>query len=300
MNFTTAIVMSTYNGEEYIIEQLDSIRNQTLRPDFVIISDDKSTDNTASIIEEYIHKYNLDNWTFQINKKNVGWKKNFFNLLDTCDADLIFLSDQDDIWHINKLAIMVPYFENDNVGLLVSGFSNRKDNLFFSKYNKKKSKVKKINFTKKYLYGVPYPGCSYCVRKTFFESIREYHEDCLPHDAFVYRNALLLEKLYKVDQTLLIHRLHNNNAGSSTISSRKNDIEYYKKVNDLLLKMLKTRQEVSKEYEKIIRESYKWLELRCNFFKTKNLVQYVKLLKYIGYYPHCKTYIKDFLIAFCG
>ena len=74
-----SIVMTTYNGEKYLTEQLDSLRTQTRLPDEVIISDDCSADNTNVMIEEYIKKYRLTSWKHIKLKKNVGWKKNFIN-----------------------------------------------------------------------------------------------------------------------------------------------------------------------------------------------------------------------------
>ena len=298
MNYTTAIVMSTYNGEKYIVEQLDSIKNQTFQPDKVVISDDKSTDCTVAIIKEYIKKNNLLNWSIQVNEKNIGWKKNFFHLLEECDADLIFLSDQDDVWNIHKLEIMVPYFKNENISVLVSDYVNKKNNLIFQKRQEFKLKIEQLKFSEKYLYGIPYPGCSYCIRKSFFESIKKYYKDFLPHDAFIYRNALLLNKIYKINQNLIIHRLHGNNAGSSSSASRKNDIEYYKEVNKLLLCLFKDEKEIPKKYQDIILKSNNWLELRSKFFATKKITFYVKLLNYLSYYPHFKTYIRDFFIVY--
>lgn len=53
-----SVVLSAYNGAEYITEQLDSIRNQSRPADEVLIFDDVSTDNTVEIVREYIKKYN--------------------------------------------------------------------------------------------------------------------------------------------------------------------------------------------------------------------------------------------------
>ena len=49
-----SVVIATYNGEKYIVKQLESIRNQTRKPDEVIIVDDRSNDNTFKIVKEYI------------------------------------------------------------------------------------------------------------------------------------------------------------------------------------------------------------------------------------------------------
>ena len=54
-----SVVMATYNGEKYILEQLDSIRNQSISIDEVIICDDCSIDNTVNIIKQYINDYSL-------------------------------------------------------------------------------------------------------------------------------------------------------------------------------------------------------------------------------------------------
>lgn len=56
----TSVVLSTYNGEQYIIEQLESIKNQTRIPDEVLIYDDCSTDQTVELVRNFIDKNRLD------------------------------------------------------------------------------------------------------------------------------------------------------------------------------------------------------------------------------------------------
>ena len=72
-----SVVISTYNGSKYILEQLDSIRNQTRRADEVMIIDDCSTDDTVEKINNFLKKYNLNNWKIVKNVENKGWKRNF-------------------------------------------------------------------------------------------------------------------------------------------------------------------------------------------------------------------------------
>lgn len=57
-----SLVMAVYNGEKYLIEQLDSIRKQTYLIDEVILIDDVSTDNSYELIHQYIDGYKLINW----------------------------------------------------------------------------------------------------------------------------------------------------------------------------------------------------------------------------------------------
>ena len=115
-----SVVMTTYNGEKYIVEQLDSIRNQSRVPDEVIIYDDCSSDLTVSLIEKYIDDYELTNWTLHCNERNLGWRKNFVEAMEASTGDLIFLSDQDDIWNRDKIEDMAFYLEKDKKILLLA------------------------------------------------------------------------------------------------------------------------------------------------------------------------------------
>ena len=89
-----AVLLSTYNGEKYLREQLDSIENQTYKNIQIVIRDDGSHDNTVEIINEYSKKYG--NVKF-IHGKNKGFIKSFFKLLEYSDADYFAYADQDDI-----------------------------------------------------------------------------------------------------------------------------------------------------------------------------------------------------------
>jgi glycosyltransferase involved in cell wall biosynthesis len=94
-----SLAMPTYNGERFLREQLDSIYNQTIVPDEVIVVDDCSTDGTISILEEYKKKYGLKYW---VNEKNLGYNKNFEKAISLCTGDYIALSDQDDVWFLRR------------------------------------------------------------------------------------------------------------------------------------------------------------------------------------------------------
>ena len=106
------VLMATYNGEKYLREQIYSIHNQTLRPDLLIIQDDKSTDDTVSTINTI--KQELPNWIkLHINPERLGAAKNFSELLGKVDAKYIALADQDDIWEKEKLEIELRALKNE-------------------------------------------------------------------------------------------------------------------------------------------------------------------------------------------
>ena len=100
-----SVAMCTYNGEKYIREQLDSILNQTHTNIELIITDDFSTDGTVEIIKEYSDKDSRI--SFYKNEKNIGFLKNFEKAISLCTGEYIALTDQDDIWKINKLEIFL-------------------------------------------------------------------------------------------------------------------------------------------------------------------------------------------------
>lgn len=89
-----SVVMTTYNGEKYVCEQLNSIYRQTQPPNEVIICDDCSTDKTAQIINEFIEKHNLTNWIFSVNQENKGWQRNFLEAMEKATGDILFLCDE--------------------------------------------------------------------------------------------------------------------------------------------------------------------------------------------------------------
>lgn len=115
-----SIVMATYNGAQYLSEQLSSFSRQTILPNELIIVDDCSSDNTRNIILEYSASAPFDVKTI-FNKRNIGSTKSFEKALTMASCDVIFFSDQDDIWQNNKIDIFLKQFERyEDAGLIAS------------------------------------------------------------------------------------------------------------------------------------------------------------------------------------
>lgn len=113
-----SIVMCTYNGEKFLIEQIDSIINQTYPIYELIIQDDHSIDNTWDILKSYQQRYHFVK-IFQ-NKRSIGVNENFFSAIKRATGDYIALSDQDDIWEPYKIERQIGMIGNK---MLSSGFS---------------------------------------------------------------------------------------------------------------------------------------------------------------------------------
>ena len=101
-----SIAMATYNGAQYITEQLQSFVDQTRQPDELIITDDCSTDETENIVRKFSETAPFEVVFFK-NEKNLGYCGNFNAALMKSTGDLVFLSDQDDVWFPEKIEHMV-------------------------------------------------------------------------------------------------------------------------------------------------------------------------------------------------
>ena len=96
------ILLATYNGSKYLHEQLDSILSQSYGNINVIIRDDGSSDNTVMIIKEYEQKDNRVK-LLSDNLGNLGFVRNFEELMKNSTSEYLMFSDQDDIWYNNKV-----------------------------------------------------------------------------------------------------------------------------------------------------------------------------------------------------
>ena len=115
-----SVALCTYNGERYIAEQLQSYLTQSVLPDELIVCDDGSTDGTIDIVQEFVRQAPFRVGFFR-NVVNLGSTKNFEKAASLCCGDIIFLSDQDDVWSPGKIEAMVAAFDCSNI---VAAFSN--------------------------------------------------------------------------------------------------------------------------------------------------------------------------------
>lgn len=109
-----AVLLSSYNGEKYIREQIDSILNLNVLNDKkyhlkLYVRDDGSTDSTLTILKEYENKGKIE---IVPSDSNLGPAKSFLSLLNAIEADFYAFSDQDDVWHKNKISRALTKLEN--------------------------------------------------------------------------------------------------------------------------------------------------------------------------------------------
>jgi glycosyltransferase involved in cell wall biosynthesis len=108
-----SVALCTYNGESFLEQQLNSILEQTLQVNEIVVCDDGSSDNTLGILKTYEKKFPNLIKTYA-NDRASGTVKNFEKAIALTKGDLIFLADQDDIWHKDKVEIMSHFFKENN------------------------------------------------------------------------------------------------------------------------------------------------------------------------------------------
>lgn len=312
-----SVALATYNGEKYIEEQLESIINQTIKPDEIIVCDDKSTDNTVLLINNIINRNRDIDIKLVINKNNLGYIKNFAYAMKMCTGDVIFLSDQDDIWVINKIEDYLKVFENENIILLAGGKEYVNENFHLSDIKKKSvysvDKIKKVTFEQA-LTRASYNGCVLAIDKTKIDSkefdklINYLYEEVIDtHDKFLVYYFAGIDKYYLLDEVYTYYRLHGNNlAGSNnTLKPRgdynrrlfqaSKDVEYlgfFKKLvgkGELL---------INKSYHRILEEILKYKMERLIMLKSKNILLFIKLLNKIKWNDNSKVVLGDLYYIF--
>lgn len=108
MQFSVAIC--THNGEKYILEQLDSILDQTFPVAEILISDDASTDTTVELIETFMNSRDsseLPSIRLFRNESALGVSRNFQECISLTNNEWVLLCDQDDIWHPDKTKLLL-------------------------------------------------------------------------------------------------------------------------------------------------------------------------------------------------
>lgn len=161
--YSVNILMSTYNGEKYLREQIDSIMNQTDVNIILTIRDDGSSDGTIQIIEEAKNSY-PDKIVLFIGE-NVGYRKSFLELLKLSqDSDYYGFADQDDVWLPEKCTKAIKCLKKNNslVGLYASSLTITDEKLDV-KYKKDISDMP--NCIQGYFARTRLSGCTYVFTK---------------------------------------------------------------------------------------------------------------------------------------
>lgn len=307
MTLRISLVLSSYNGSEYIDEQLDSLRFQDRTFDEVLICDDCSTDGTYDIIRSYIDRFKLEKWSVAVNAVNNGWKVNFHKLIKHATGDLIFLCDQDDVWLPSKVSEMAFLMENHpEIDVLACDVEP-----FYETGSKKVPNVgngandgallhEQINAKSIY---VTRPGCAYCIRKTFANEIEPFWKESWAHDAMLWELSQVKGTLALYDKRLVKFRRHATNASARKKMTREDRIH---DVEDLIdrVRLMKRfgleKKTLEKADELLLDDINSWLNLRISFLKSRGLRGFSSILRHRSFYATWKGLLVDAVLACRG
>jgi glycosyltransferase involved in cell wall biosynthesis len=201
-----SVCLATYNGAKYIREQLDSIIYQLDKNDEIIISDDGSSDETLTIIESYNDSRII---LYKNSFKNVVL--NFEFVIGKSKGDYIFLADQDDIWHKDKVKCYMDCFlKKPNISLLFSDiqiidkYGIHLDRLFYK--NKFSDNLFKNLFKNNFI------GCTMAFTKASKNIILPFPTVIAMHDWWIGGCCKIHGRIFFIDKKLHFYRRHETNA----------------------------------------------------------------------------------------
>lgn len=260
-----SVALCTYNGEKFLRKQIDSILNQTIKVDEIIVCDDCSTDNTLIILEEY-KKDNPGIFKIHQNEINLKSNKNFEKVITLTTGDYIFLSDQDDIWRNDKVEKTLSVFtqNKDAEGVFSdAALIDEKENtilenlslwssvsFYESNMNKPIDLFKFLLTTKNFL-----TGATLCIKK----EVKNY---CLPfctsdyiwHDEWLALGMTKRKTLYYTTDKLLFYRLHD---------SQQLGVGDLNKFNEQNEELINEKNNIIKSQKPESYKDYKFLTSHC-------------------------------------
>ncbi len=231
------ILMSTYNGEKYLREQLDSLLAQSYPDIEILIRDDGSKDHTVSVLQEYSNRY--DN--IQVfPEKNTGVTDSFFELLKKSDADYIAFCDQDDVWLEQKVERAVDKISSFTEPALYIGNKILVD-ADLNIISKGDSRSLKPGFGNALVESIG-SGCTMMMNRSLAEALRLHiPKQAVIHDWWCYLAAAYLGTVVYDQKPYIWYRQHGNNevgGSDSFFGQLKGKIRYLKKSRGKLAKQL--------------------------------------------------------------
>lgn len=221
-----SVCMATYNGEKYIIEQINSILSQLDECDELIISDDGSTDRTIEIIQ-------------QINDKRIrmiynhnsihGYTSNFYNALKMAEGDFIFLSDQDDVWMPGKVQKTMEKLQKFSFTISDAIEVDKELNSICD------SRVKKYRIKRGFVSNLlrsRYIGCCMAFDRNVLDMLFPVptYTNKYPHDLWI---ALIGEFYFPstlIQEPLILYRRHGENCSDGGKGSNKGGVDFISKI----------------------------------------------------------------------
>lgn len=307
---SVSIVMATYNGEKYIVEQLDSLVCQLSGGDEIVICDDCSKDDTVKVINQYIIDNKLDDLIkVHVNEHNLGFQNNFDKVMNLAENEYIFFCDQDDTWDANKISEMLAIMEEkqdcnllccDYEPWLMNSNTVVKTDILLKMPNN--GQLEKIELDKQSIY-IGQLGCCMCIRKSFRDLLNNYWFDGWAQDDRCWRMALVNDGLYVYHKNFVKHRIHDNNTATygkyHTLQKRIQLFEQMTSASNQMLEYLKVNRHDDRKLS-IVSKNADMMRIRTSQLKKRNILYSLKLIKYLSYYQNKKSFLVEIYLILRG
>ena len=207
-----SIAMATYNGANYLREQLDSFVDQTRQPDELVACDDGSSDDTLQILYAFQREAPFDVHIHR-NPENLGYAMNFNKAMGMCNGEIVFLSDQDDFWFPGKIEQIAGLMKSNEKILLVINnqeITNEKLNSFgittLGQY--KLARRSSDLFIQ---------GCCSAISYRLLKLVLPIPIEVSSHDDWIHKIGCALEVRMVVDEVLQYYRRHDRNISQGPV-----------------------------------------------------------------------------------
>ena len=222
----TSVVIATFNGSRYIIEQLTSIIQQSVLPSEIVISDDGSSDSTIDLIHSFIRQHESLPIQYKLvvnNSGNHGVLGNFENAVLNASGDYVFFCDQDDIWFEKKIERLVGVLDICNEQVVIhnaqvirecdDGSFKPIDKHLLGKYPFDSAGLYKINGSEQVklaFYNCLIHGMCTCIKRNYLLTLLPFSRGS-NHDNWILFCALADDTILAVSDDLAYYRIHENN-----------------------------------------------------------------------------------------
>ena len=271
---TVGVLMSTYNGEKYIREQLDSIFNQERVKVKLFVRDDGSLDGTVDIVEEYSKKYPV---TIILDRENVRPGESFMRLVykyaDAPGVDYYAFADQDDIWLPDKLCVAVDEIKKNDSAIPILYCSNQYIYIDGKKEGERYKNPQRIDLIS-HMTKNTISGCTFVFNKALAQLVKEAERPNSRiikyrlHDAWLMLVAIVNGQVIYDETSHMLYRIHDTNTvGVKEIpfSVRLNRLKrYFIKRDDANLRLI-TAKELIRLFPQMDEEKKGILMLYANY-----------------------------------
>ena len=294
------ILMSTYNGQEFIAQQIQSIQKQTFENWNLLIRDDGSSDETPKIIADFAKSDARIRFINADKRENFGVIKNFYTLLKYEKADYYFFSDQDDVWQPQKLELTLASVEKENNQIPLMVYTDltvvdRDLQVLHDSMIKTQSHHANTSLLEELTENTVTGGTmmvNHCLAKQW----KQCYDDLIMHDWYLALLAASLGKLIYLDETTELYRQHESNVlGARTWSKRlKNWLRPHRLVKKYWWLVTSSQQQASHLLELDLPAANKAIIQAYVTLLDQSFLNRIKWLKQYGFAKNRAFHTFDF------